>query len=259
MNHEEPMSEQKNKPFEKVLSLEELIPYQKTTDLKKDPNRCVDGRPAPGSAQGAQKLGGTFNVILLKLVDQNETLTQENFDKQLNTLQNEGYKAGFHRDNHHHETGKCGCGFCDRIDEIIKVTIDNKELIINSLDKVIERKDLEDFYTKLELFDQNNRKTGYQFKGEQLVAGSENQNCTVETVQGNHNESAAVYNTKPGTTLDTIKLNSDLKQVFWLDGWAAIEEGKALGINEKFTQAGSAALFFGTKLVLNPQAPVWVN
>lgn len=225
-------------------------------------SRCVDGRPDFSKTdKGPQMLGGSLHPIVLKALEQRESISQKFVSSSLTVLKNEPYRYGIgdHRDNHHHEANSCGCGFADRLPEIIKKAQEQEIEITNRL-KNLGIENIKQTYETINDYLLDKIKD----TGETLVSQIENNGGTIENLSGDHNEQAAFVNLKTNTTLDTNRLNKNGEQAFNLDLWAVIPQANTLGVSEKFAYNASLILYVATEMVLvedkgKSQLPVFIH
>ena len=102
------------------------------TTLNKAP-RCVDGRPDYSiEDKGPQMLGGSLHPVVLWALEQGKPINQETVNQSLSVLKGEpnNFNLGDHRDTHTHDGhDACGCGFADRLPDIIKMAQDQRKEI----------------------------------------------------------------------------------------------------------------------------------
>lgn len=212
------------------------------------PARCVDGRPDfSRTNQGTQLPGGSIFPIVLNSLEHQKAITQETVNSSLSTLKSEpnNFGIGDHRDNHHHEGGACGCGFADRLPDIIKKAQDQRAEITKRLSD-LGINGIEESYDVIKKYPLDH----IQAKGEQLVSPIEANGGVIEMLDGEHNEQIAFVNLEENTTLDTNGLNKNGQQAFNLDLWAAVKQAQALGASEKFARGASLILYMATEMVL---------
>lgn len=218
------------------------------TTLNKAP-RCVDGRPDYSiEDKGPQMLGGSLHPVVLWALEQGKPINQETVNQSLSVLKGEpnNFNLGDHRDTHTHDGhDACGCGFADRLPDIIKMAQDQRKEITNRL-KSLGIKGIEESYDVISNYPLNK----IQSKGEALLSRIENKGGTIETLDGDHNEVIAFVNLEENSTLDTNGLNRDGQQVFNLDLWAAIKQSQALGVSQAFAHDASLILYQATEMVL---------
>lgn len=218
-----------------------------------EPARCVDGRNATGSEQGPQMLGGSMHPILLSTINEGTPFSQETVSRGLQTLKEKGYTTGVHKGEHQHGAS-CDCGFCDKMKEIYRTALKNREPFTRILRTVYEANTdllgspgaIDASYQRFNQYSPEN----IQLVGAPLVAHAVANGAACETVEKDHAEEMAFVNTKRGVTLDTKRVNEQGNQVFNLDLFVAIEQAKALGVDEQFATAASLILYLATEKVL---------
>lgn len=209
---------------------------------------CVDGRTFLPSSVRAQMLGGSINTLVLLAIVGNdifdESFVRENSQKLLDA----GVSLGAHRGSHAHGENS-DCGFADRLKDIIntaKVNIDvitkkiNQIAVINKLDL---EKELELARKKLLNYDEEKVK----ISANDLVTLLEQMGASVVDMRGDHGENACFVNLAAGTTHDT---NSAKEQIFNLDLWEVVREGKILGIEKDYIVGLTLILYVATEMVL---------
>ena len=242
------------------LETEMIIPeFRKLqTTLIKTP-RCVDGRPDYFiKDKGPQMLGGSLHPVVLWVLEQGKPINQETVNQALSVLKGEpnNFNLGDHRDTHHGHDA-CGCGFADRLPDIIKKAQDQREEISNRL-KSLGIEGIEKSYDVISKYPLDH----IQAKGEDLLSRIKEKGGTIETLDGEHNEQIAFVNLEENFTLDTNGLNRDKQQAFNLDLWAAIKQSQALGVSQTFAHNASLILYQATEMVLvedNGKAPLPVK
>jgi hypothetical protein len=213
--------------------------------------RCVDGRGALQTELGPQMLGGSLHPIILWCIANNHELSPTSIRKQLSELTNSGFKTGFHVDDHS-QSPACGCGFCDRLPDILKTAVSSRSEIKHRLTSLNPEmsSELEIAYERLRTFNIDG-----QIKISQQAIINEAQfiAANVETLTGHHEEQLAFLNTQPSTTFDTSTSANNHTQAFNLDLWAAQEQAQALGVNLQLATALSLILYQATEMVLVEQ------
>lgn len=236
------------------------------------PARCVDGRPSQDSPQGPQMLGGSLHPILLGAIYHNTDFDRKTIVERIATFQESGIQTGAHRDTHGNETNS-GCGFADRLPDILATAVKNRAEITQGLENLYKanRQEfpttdksfaalVENAYAKIAAFSLD--KIG--LVGNPLVTTLEQSGSSIETVEGGHAEEIAFVNTAEGTTLDTRALNGRSEQGFNLDLPEVEKQAKILGIPEEFTKPASLILYKATEMVLvedkgKPALPVEIH
>lgn len=224
-----------------------------------EPARCVDGRPSPDSPQGPQMLGGSLHPIVLGAIFQNRDLDENLTAESLKALQAVGIKTGAHRAEGS-TVQASGCGFADRIKEILEKASSSRDEISRRLETVINanqdklvgfpfsslKEIVNSAFRKIEAYSPNK----IHLTGERLVRSAEKSGSEVETVQGDHAEEVAFVNINEATTLDTLRVNGQGKQGFNLDLMAAVKQSGQLGIPAEFSLPASLILYQATEMVL---------
>jgi hypothetical protein len=244
------------------LTLDQF-PFVEVESLKKAPF-CVDGRAGKvgESAYGVypQMLGGSLMPVVLEwlMKKPQENLTNVLTDV-FGRLKEFGYPLGVHTSTHANEE-KSDCGFADNLGNILKVFRENSgeirgiltEVDVNFEDSlwsrvegILERIDLE----KLP-------------KGKESIKKAEENGAILQTLDGGHQETAAVVNLVPGSTLDVDRNQSH--QAFNLDLWLVEEIGQKFGWDNNLTSALSLGLYVATEMVLveakgKPRLPILVR
>lgn len=209
---------------------------------------CVDGRTFLPSSVRAQMLGGSINTLVLLAIVGNdifdESFVRENSQKLLDA----GVSLGAHRGSHAHG-GNSDCGFADRLKDIINTAKINTDAITKKINQIaitnglnLER-ELELAMNKLRSYDENKIK----ISANELVALFEQIGASVVEMQGDHGENACFVNLVAGTTHDT---NEVKEQIFNLDLWEVVREGKILGIDDGLIIGLTLILYIATEMVL---------
>lgn len=243
------------------LSMSNLL--FKSTNLGTDHEiSCVDGRSFFPPGVRIQMLGGSINVLILLAI-----VTDKEFDESFvransKILLDAGVSLGVHRGSHAHG-GNSDCGFADRLKDIINTAKINTNVITKKINQIaitnglsLER-ELELAMNKLRSYDENKIK----ISANELVALFEQIGASVVEMQGDHGEKACFVNLVVGTTHDT---NSAKEQIFNLDLWEVVKEGKLLGIDDNLTIGLTLILYLATEMVLveakgKPALEVFLN
>lgn len=226
-----------------------------------EPPRCVDGRTAKDSKKGPQMLGGTSHVILLEAIYNDRDFDKETVISDIQTLNQLGIPSGGHR-GAYQDQDQSDCGFSDRMPQILKVAIEERDSITKRIKQVVETNKeklpqlhstidglLTDAWEKISSWDPQRIK----LKGNNLVSTIEQTGSYIENVEGDHAEKVAFVNFKPETTLDTTLLNEQGEQAFNLDISTASDQAQALGVPPSFTKPASLIFFYATEIVLVEQ------
>lgn len=236
-----------------------------------EPARCVDGRADLESLLGPQMLGGSTHPILLYAISTGRVFNRAFVSEQADKLSGKGFILGAHRGSHKDvEKSISDCGAADRISDILRTTISDREAIthdLNHLYKENRHRLPANFSQSVNAaFDvlANYPAENLQLGGEELVQTLEDHGAVIENVQGSHAEETAYINIKPGITFDTKKSNEDQRQAFNMDIVAAVKETKALGVDEDLALGLSAVLYAAIERVLvqqkgKPALPIVLN
>ena len=260
--------EVREKIFSRIVELSEP---------KEEPRFCVDGRTGPrkksqetlSSKPYGQALGGDLNITSVEWLLNNG---QENYlDTITNTFSNlysAGYKQlGVHYGGHAHENSS-DCGFADNMVAIIKTLISKPDEIWEIISSaVLEYPEIQlDKGRYLELItnhvqqaDLNKLPTGKNI----IDKGASLPNVTVQELQKDHKEVAAVVNLKPNTTLDADN-NQDDAQAFNLDLWLVQQQAQDLDMNVENVTLLTLGLYVATEMILvenkrGVRLPVLIN
>jgi len=225
---------------------------------------CVDGRKGNGPGIYLQALGGSYHLVTLNWLlsggkaSEYQEIQQETFIR----LRNHGYHISVHRGGHAHED-KSDCGFADNNGTIIKT-------MVNRGDEIWE------LMTQVEPSLESEKQTWQEIQ--QLVARAEvdklppgetliNQavdgfQADLQTLEGEHQEIAAIVNLKRNTSLDVDK--NQKTQAFNLDLWYILDQAKDLGLDEKKSLLLSLGLYIATEMVLvenkgKPRLPIVIR
>lgn len=203
---------------------------------------CVDGRlDQEGAAFAPNAAGGTYSLVVgdalidaQALISNGET-SASHAKTLFQGLQAHGYEIGGHQDNQAN-TGKCGCGACDKMGIIFQFIAENIHELSEkaaslgvAIDKTLQQK----IKTNTEaLLEANYVSSGPEMiKTVKDVAGEDH----VQTLLNDHNEVILVVNTKEGTTLDRRSLSKEFGddyEAFNLDVWALDNGIKAIATSE---------------------------
>ncbi|MCR4263743.1 MAG: hypothetical protein NUV98_03445, partial [Candidatus Roizmanbacteria bacterium] len=148
--------------------------------------------------------------------------------------------------------------------EIIKTAKGQKDEILSRMRSLLGEGDVltavENAFPTIERFKEDN----IQEVGMSIAEGAKDGGAVEETVEGDHKESMAFVNLKPGKTFDTNRSNEEGWQAFNMDLWAVEEQAQALAVEPKFAQGASIILYVATEMVLveqkgQPALPVVIN
>lgn len=258
---------------EQLVGQEMTLTFYEKPLKGSEPARCVDGRPSPDSPQGPQMLGGSLHPIVLGAIFQSRDLDEKLTAESLKALQEAGIKTGAHRAEGS-TVQASGCGFADRIKDILEKASTSRDEISRRLETVVNANQeklvgfplsslnelLNSAFSRIEAYSPNK----IHLTGEGLVSSAEKSGSKVETVQGDHAEEVAFVNINAGTTLDTHVVNGQGNQGFNLDLMAAVKQSSQLGVPAEFSIPASLILYQATEMVLvedkgNPPLPVEIH
>ena len=229
------------------------------TDRRSTSNFCVDGRKGkrqtvfekPIEGPYVQSLGGSLHPAVLNWI---LVKPQYMFDQVVNTTFNtlkieKGYRIGLHTGHHADNQEKSDCGFADNLGKIIeRLKSEEKEIwemLINADPSLTEDKnEWKVIIDKLSQVNTSDLPNGHSL----IYKNTTDHHADIQKLEGEHQEIAAVVNTKPNTTLD---VDSNQKtQAFNLDLWWVLEQAKELGIEETKAKLLSLGLYVATEKVL---------
>lgn len=224
------------------------------------PARCVDGRsaangaplPAPNAAGGTESLFVADDLTTQRFTGQGST-TLTGYTNVVNFLRQAGYEVGGHTDTHA-QGDKSGCGANDKLPDIYDFIAQNGPM----LQELAVRLGVEVSGPTHDLLQANAAKRTQFSKGAELLAYLKQvaRSEFVDTLEGEHNEVAAVINTVPQTTLDRAALAKEFGlnyQAFNVDVWAFEEAAKVLsGVQSEVAAKVAAMVYYNlaTTLVL---------
>jgi len=231
---------------------------------KEEPRYCVDGRT--GEREDAQKLpmetkpygqalGGDLNIASVRwLLDGG----QENFLETVSTtfadLSEAGYKQlGVHYGGHHAEQGS-DCGFADNNAKIIETlatrAMEIWEMIQEAIQNYPEIQLSKERFMELITEKVQPANLSQLPSGKQIIDHAATlENVTVQMLEKDHKEVAAVVNLMPNTTLDADN-NQDDAQAFNLDLWLVQQQATDLGIDVNDATLLTLGLYVATEMVL---------
>lgn len=231
---------------------------------KQKPRYCVDGRTGP--RKNAQKLtirkepygqtlGGDLNIAsiswLLNSGQENYLNTVSQTFADLSSLSYE--QLGVHYGGHAHNDGS-DCGFADNNAKIMQTLADKTNEIWQMIKAAIfqypeiqlsEEKFKQLVTTKVKKADLSKLPNGKQI----IDHAAKIDNVTVQQLEADHKEVAAIVNLKPNTTLD-VDNNQDDAQAFNLDLWLVQQQAQDLGINVEEATLLTLGLYVATEMVL---------
>ena len=247
---------------EKTLILSHFV---EVTSPKALPEFCVDGRKGSPGGIYLQALGGSYHLVTLNWLlsggraSEYKKIQQESFFK----LKRNNYRVSVHRGSHAHEGERSDCGFADNNGAIIKTLGERSEEVWQWLTEV--EPDLEQdkaIWDNVIRLVKRAEVDGLP-KGEDLIKQAvDGYQADLQTLEGEHQEIAAVVNLRQNTTLD-VDRNQET-QAFNLDLWFVLEQAKDLGLDEKRSLPLSLGLYVATEMVLvenkgKPRLPIIVR
>ena len=228
---------------------------------------CVDGRFGKREKDGhkikeayPQILGGSLNTVILSGILKKDKhgqiflATQEliSLGRQVFTeLRNYGFGLGLHTGSHaniknHHSD----CGFADNLSKIINyLRGKHQENIwrILTQSKLVNNRDKNRWDKIVYLLNQINLEKIPH--GEAIInILRDEKEVAFQTLEGSHNETAALINFRNGQTLDVDHCQK--KPAFNLDMWRVTAEAKALRINVKAAELLTLGLYIATEIAL---------
>jgi hypothetical protein len=218
------------------------------------PQFCVDGRMGNRfdsqnnqlTGPYVQSLGGSLHPVILNwILKEPENSYSAVSDKTLLQLIEKDYRIGMHTDSHSDGQEKSGCGLADNLESIInRLKTDSKDIwhLLIKTDPSLASE--ESIYQKI---------MGQLAKLNLETIPSGHRNVfdnydDLQELEGDHEEIAAIVNTKQGTTLD-VDNNQDT-QAFNLDLWWVLEQAKELGIDQTEAKLLSLGLYVATEMIL---------
>lgn len=210
---------------------------------------CVDGRKGNKSGAYLQALGGSYHLVTLNwlLTSGKANEFKEVQQETLSNLKRKGYRLSVHQGHAKDEGSDCGFvdnngkiirTLADRADEIwgliteVEPTLTNESSTWEEVKKLVEKAEVKQIPSGKDLITQ--AVDGYQ--------------ADLQTLEGDHQEIAAVINLKRNTTLDVDKNQGT--QAFNLDLWHVMDQVKDLGLEEKKSLLLSLGLYVATEMVL---------
>lgn len=212
------------------------------------PCACIDGRcgcvPRPDSAGGSETIMVADDLTTKRFAAEDGT-TRGAYRNTLDFLRRNGLPIGGHDDNGDHTTdGKSGCGANDRLEDIYRVLATKPEVvraIASQLGVVADESDHN-------LIVQNAEGRREFSRGRELLDDLSNcdKDC-IDHLEGTHNETVIVINTRYGTTLDRDKLAAefgDKYQAFNVDVWAFEEAARLTSETDAEARAKGLAMVY---------------
>lgn len=214
------------------------------------PQFCVDGRKGDKPGHYLQALGGSYHLVTLNWLltsgkaSEYSEVQQETFS----TLKNKGYRLSVHQ-GCHADGDKSDCGFADNNGKIIKTLGEKADeiwgLIVQAEPTLINESSTWEELKKLV----SKAEVGQLPTGKDLITQAvDGYQADLQTLEGNHQEIAAVVNLRKNTTLDVDK--NQETQAFNLDLWHVMDQVKDLGLDEKKSSLLSLGLYVATEMVL---------
>ena len=238
--------------------------FVEVANPKSLPLFCVDGRKGNKPGLYLQALGGSYHLITLNwLLTSGKTIEYQEIQQEtFSTLRKKGYLLGVHQ-GHHAEGEKSDCGFADNNVKIIK-TLSEKSDEIWGLITQAEPSLISESSTWEEV-----KRLVSKAEIEQIPSGKDlitqavdGYQADLQTLEGDHQEIAAVVNLKKNTTLDVDK--NQKTQAFNLDLWYVMDQAKDIGLDETKSLLLSLGLYVATEMVLveekgKPRLPIVVR
>lgn len=235
---------------ERVGSGEFHVSTEKTSLCK-----CIDGRSCQHALTGPNSAGGSLSYVVA------DDLTTKRFagmdfaatiDNTFEVLRGQDQEIGVHNDTH--AAGeKSGCGANDRLPEIYAKIAGDGGAIRDTAEAILGGTIDE---TTHELIVASASARSDFDTGAATLETMRRDGAAVETLEGDHNEVAAIINLRKGTTLDRAALNAefgDTYQAFNVDAWAFQEAAETTSLSEdEATQKLTALTYYNiaTALVL---------
>lgn len=184
---------------------------------------CIDGRFRKDGTRvdGPATAGGTDGLVYAKDLGGLELATNlsevELIAETVTTLKEKGHRVCVHGDNH----GSCGCGAVAKAKEVYEEIANNFSSLsgaATALGYDVTPEHEETFTRRA-----HQRLGSYFFAEERSDAlkTAEDNGCEYEPLEGDHEETIIVWNTKKGTHIDTTALHKEYGvQVFVVDAWS---------------------------------------
>jgi hypothetical protein len=230
---------------------------------KKEPRYCVDGRTGPRkdskkkdmpNTPYGQALGGDLNIASVRwLLNGGQENYLDVVSETFTDLAERGYEQlGVHYGGHAHAEGS-DCGFADNNMAIMQTLSEKGEEIWQIIQTAISK--YPDIKLDQEKFLELIKKVG-QANLDKLPTGkaiidhaASLPNVTVQQLEADHKEVAAVVNLKGNTTLNADS-NQDNSQAFNLDLWLVKQQAQDLGIDVEEASLLTLGLYVATEMVL---------
>jgi hypothetical protein len=233
-----------------------LAHFEKGPDSKSVAPGCVDGRK-PNSERDLyyQALGGSMNICVLAYVlrDRAEGVSfNDSIQKTLQYLLALGYSTGVHDAENTHGAS-CGCGFCEKLGQII-AKLQHEATAGDIWKRIVEaRPDLEQSTPTWERVLGNVRRidaTKDFIQGSDILTICEVGGSSKQVLQGEHAEKAAIVNLRASETLNVSSLVDDGMQAFNLDVPYVLELASAVNLDESDSLLLTLGLYVATHDVL---------
>ncbi len=237
-----------NNSGQKEISIESF-PFVEVNPKEKAPF-CVDGRQGKVNDEVygpyPQLLGGSLMPVVLEwLMNQPEKNLTDLIPEVFQKLTNFGYPLGVHTSTHAHED-KSDCGFADNLGRIIDtfvVKFDEIKKILSENNVYLNNQQ----WGKLVHILKRTR-TDQISPGSQLIESAKNNGAILQTLDGEHQEQAAIVNLVPQTTLNVDQAQE--RPAFNLDFWLVQELADKFNWDKDLTTGLSLGLYVSTKMVL---------
>lgn len=230
---------------------------------KEEPRFCVDGRTGERKKNNeslerkpyGQALGGDLNIASISwLLNGGQEDYLDTVSHIFTDLANAGYQLlGVHYGGHAHGDGS-DCGFADNNAKIMQTLADKTDEIWQMIKRAIsQHSNIQLSEEKFKQLVANKVKKADLSKlpnGKQIIDhAAKIDNVTVQQLEADHKEVAAVVNLKPNTTLDADN-NQDEAQAFNIDLWLVQQQAQDLGIDVEETTLLTLGLYVATEMVL---------
>lgn len=241
-----------------------LSNYVEVANPKSLSQFCVDGRKSSKPGLYLQALGGSYHLVTLNwLLTGGKASEYKDIQQEtLSILKRKGYRLGVHKGHHAHDD-KSDCGFADNNGKIIKTLGEKADEIWELITKA-EPALADESAIWNEIKDLTNRAEIGQIPsgGDLINQAADGFQADLQTLEGDHQEIAAVVNLRENTTLDVEK--NQETQAFNLDLWQVMNQARDLGLEEKKSQLLSLGLYVATEIVLvegkgKPRLPIIVR
>ena len=234
--------ERLNELTERLSSGEFHAPVEST-----DMCKCIDGRSGgyglyPNSAGGCESLMVADDLTFKKFAGESSETVDE-FRAMTDFLRQQQIEIGVHTDSHA-DGDASGCGANDKLPIIYEYIAQRSEV----LRKLSKKLGVEVPDSVHEMIVQNAAERQTFSTGRELLkVVEETGSAHIETLEGVHNEVAAVINTVEGSTLDRMALQQEFGetyQAFNVDVWAFESAAQAISQSNEEKQANVAAMVY---------------